>query len=629
VRLTLLIDDFRHGLRRLLRARSFTLPAMFTVACGVGLGVSILGLLRLQSARPLLLNSALSLEPIRDAGWESSWAGPLRTAAYVQGARLDAMLLVLAIVAGLAILIACLNLGSLAYARASARQHELAVQAALGASRRRLRSRLLSEGLWLAVAGGGLGLLLGIVGSNVMFSTWPHAAPSFEALAVEAWALTIGLGIPMAATILLPVLASGKLLRRPDVGPLVVAGARTTATRAQLVLRDGLAVTQLAASVALIIGAGLLIRGTLSNEGNSPVAFEVRDTLSVELDLAGAGYAESHARLTYYEGLLDRVGQLPSVEAETLSSPGLLLGFGPEILVTAECGNCSMSGIYMPMQPAVVRHHSVSPGFFGTASRGPVQGREFTADDRMGAPLVALVNPTFAREHFEGGQPIGKRVQVGGMRGAWYTVVGVVEDVGAGIADHAGSPMPAMYVSLFQEPPLSADLNVRANGALAALVPAVEGAVSAGASIARIGTVEERFEYHAAPFRWLGFIFGAAGLLTLILAAHGLFAVMRYNVIQRKRELGIRMALGARGWTVLGMIVRRGLVLVGLGGAVGIWAALPLIGLLKNLVPGISVLDPTLFGGVVLLLGLSALAGSALPAWAAAHLDPAISLQGQ
>jgi len=625
-----LAADLRYSLRRLLRARGFTPPAALALAFGIGLGLSLFGLVRLVSLRPPVLESVLGLDPVREAGWESSWDAPLRTAAQVQSGALGDMLFVLVVVAALGLAIALLGLAGLILARASRRRSELAIESALGASRARLRSRLLSEGLWLASLGCGLGLLLGVAGSVVLRSTWPHVVLPFAGF-VELWGLVVGLVAPAAATFLLPLIGSARLLRsfeRRSLG----AGARTTGEPGERLLRDALAVAQLAVSVALLIGAGLLMRSAFPMPRTADV--ETHDTLIVELELTGSEYGGAARRLAYFETLLERVGSMPGTEAESLSSPGAWLAVGPEALAIADCGHCGRGGVYLPLSPAFARHHAVSPSFFDAHGLDVVEGRGFTAADRLGAPRVAIVNRTFATEHFERGEPLGRGVQVGGLQGPWYTVVGVVEDVPGLTMGSARRTPPVLYLPLFQQPPRSVELSVRTAGDLhgytilagssvASAVSEVDGDVE----VVGVADVLSRLEHQIAPLRWLGLLFGLAGGLATLLAVHGLYSVMRYNVLLRRREIGIRLAVGAAPRAVVAMVLKRSLLLVALGGAFGLWGALPLIGWLKTLAPGVRVMDPLLFGGVALTLALAALAGGTLPARAAARLDPVVTLR--
>lgn len=628
MRRSLLSADFGYGLRRLVRARGFTLPAAGALALGTGLGLALFGLVRFASLRPLSLESVLGLDPVRDAGWESSWSAPLRSAAQIQSEGLGDMLFILVVIAGLGLVIALVGLIGLVLARASGRRRDLAIESALGASRSRLRSRLLSEGFWLALLGCGIGALLGLVGTVVLRSTWPHTVLPSGGSLVELWGLVVGLLGPAAATVLLPLVGSAKVLRSVSLGSLG-GGSRTAGEPGERLLRDSLAVVQLAVSVALLIGAGLLMRSAFPAPQSS-VAVETTDTLIVELELAGEEYSNAVRRLAYFDALLERVAGTPGMEAETLSSPGTWLAVGPAALVVAECGNCSRGNVYLPLSPAFVRHHAVSPGFFKAYGMELVGGRDFTADDRLGSTPVAIVNRRFATEHFEDGDPLGRRVQIGGLEGPYYTVVGVVEDVEGMTLGSAGRTPPALYLPLLQQLPRSVDLSVRLESDPLLAGAAITNAVSemdGPAEIVGVAGAESRLEHHIAPLRWLGLLFGVTGGLATLLAVHGLYSVMRYNVLLRRREIGIRLAVGAAPRAVVGMVLRRSLLLVALGGAFGLWGALPLIGWLKTLAPGVRVLDPLLFGGVALTLALAALAGGTLPARAAARLDPVVTLR--
>nr|NIN70583.1 hypothetical protein [Gemmatimonadota bacterium]NIO30443.1 hypothetical protein [Gemmatimonadota bacterium] len=545
-----------------MRARAFTLPAAGALALGTGLGLALFGLVRFASLRPLSLDSVLGLDPVRDAGWESSWTAPLRSAAQIQSEGLGDMLFVLVVVAGLGLVIALVGLIGLVLARASGRRSDLAIESALGASPSRLRSRLLSEGLWLALLGCGIGALLGLVGTVVLRSTWPHTVLPGRST-VEWWGLVVGLLVPACATFLLPLVGSAKLLRSVNLGSLAV-GTRTAGEPGERLLRDSLAVVQLAVSVALLIGAGLLMRSAFPVPQTSGVV-EARDTLIVELGLAAEEYGVAARRLDYFDALLERVGSMRGIEAESLSSPAAWLAVGPAALVVAECGNCSRGNVYLPLSPAFARHHAVSPGFFGAYGLELVGGRDFTAADRLGSMPVAIVNRTFATEHFERGDPLGRRVQTGGPHGPWYTVIGVVEDIKGMTLGSAGRTPPALYLSLLQQPPRACDLSVRVEGdplLAGAAVKDVLSEMDGPAETVGVASAESRLERHIAPLRWLGLLFGVTGGLATLLAVHGLYSVMRYNVLLRRREIGIRLAVGATPRAVLGMVLRRSFLLV-------------------------------------------------------------------
>jgi putative ABC transport system permease protein len=324
--------------------------------------------------------------------------------------------------------------------------------------------------------------------------------------------------------------------------------------------------------VALLIGAGLLMRSAFPMARTAGDA-ETGDTLIVELELTGSEYGGAARRLAYFETLLERIASIPGTEAESLSSPGTWLAVGPEALAIADCGHCGRGGVYLPLSPAFARHHAVSPGFFAAHGLDVVEGRGFTAADRLGAPRVAIVNRTFAIEHFERSEPLGRGVQVGGLQGPWYTVVGIVEDVPGLTMGSARRSPPVLYLPLFQQPPRSVDLSVRTAGDLHGDTILAGSSVTSAASeldgsveVVGVASARERLEHQSAPLRWLGLLFGVTGGLATLLAVHGLYSVMRYNVLLRRREIGIRLAVGAAPRAVVGMVLRRSLLLVALGG---------------------------------------------------------------
>ncbi len=623
-----IIDELANAIASLRGDARFSIPALVSLAVGIALTVSILGLLRLGSLQPLTLASRLGPEYVRDAGW-SSWTGPLWSAAQVQADAFGSILIVLAAVAGLGFVLSFFNVVILVLIRASTRESEMALRAAVGASRRRLLGHLLGEGLLLSVLGAFVGLIVGALGANLLRGTWPHLVEASGILAVDPRVLLVGLGLPVAAAVLFPLFAVAGVLRRSDLSDALKAGADGTGKRGELIMHDVFSVFQLAASVAFLIGAGLLIRTGLPILETSELGFDPANTLTLEIDLPQTGYASANQRAEAYRGVLRSVGAVPGVQAESLSTPGTWLALGSVGFVEARCGACSIGGIYVPLMPGFVRYNGVSPDFFKAMGVDVLEGREFTTGDSIGAPRVVLVNRTLAESHFERGQPLGKRIRLGDSADALYTVVGIVDDMrGRGI----GSPtrqVPAVYLSILQDPPRSVDLAVRIAGDVSAIGPAVRSAaIGSGQSLAvgETSTLSSYLEHQVAPVRWLGFLFGAAGAMALLLGIYGAYSVMAYRVSRRRKEIGIHRAMGATRRRVARAVLLQSLGLTAVGAVIGFWVALVLAGWLEMLVPGLSPFDPLVYGVVTFVLGLAALAGGVLPARTATRVHPAIAI---
>lgn len=627
----LLVTDGRQAWRTLRRAPGFALPAAFTIAMVVGIGVAVFSLIDVESLRPLAFSTPLRLEGVRDPGWSASWSGALRTPNALQSAALDSFLLVLAVTAVVAGAIAALTLVNLMLSRAGRRGLDQAVQSALGASPFRLIARLAAEGLWLGGIGVGLGLLIGFAAATALHLTWPQGAAPLRSL-TDVRFLGLAVLLPIASMIAVPLLSRLALGGRVAFPRLLRTGERVTDGPGAALLRDGFAVAQLAASLALLVGAGMLLRGPLGSDVDGGPAFGTPDTVIVKLDLSRSTFEDPAARIDYFENLLAAVRALPSVDDTALASSGTLVGLGSAGRVVSACGGCSRGGVFLPFLPGIVRYHAISPGFLSTLGVEVSSGREFDAGDRPGSAPVALVSESFAASHFAGGQAVGREVQLGGGTGPWHRVVGVVPEVRiAGLGSGRGD-LPAVYVPLLQESPLSVDLAVQTVTGPLERVPGVERLareMGAGVRVVASTTIDDELARRAAPLRWLGWSLGAAGAGSMLLALHGLASVMRYNVSRRRRELAVRMSVGAGPGSVVRLVLRRALLLGGAGTLLGLWAALPLVGWTRKLLPGTSPLDPALVILIAVALVSSVVLGGALPAWKAARVDPALNLRAE
>jgi predicted permease len=625
-----IILDFRVACGSLARDLGFTGPAVFSLSLGVGLLISIVGLLRLDSLDPLVLGSTVTPEYVRDAGWGGTWDGTIWSPAQIQAEHFERLLLVLAVVAAAGFAITCFTVVILALVRASTRTPEMALRTAVGATRRRLVSSLFAEGAILAFLGTLAGLVLGFVGLSVARNSWPHEV-LVSGFHIDPWMLALGLGAPLLIAVPFSLFAAAGVLRRSDLSGALTAVADAAARRGALILQDFLAVVQLAVSLALVVGAGLLIRNTLPGGGPAHAGSpDPRGIMTAQLDLPEAEYTDEWKRVTFYERLFDGLGKLPNAKAETLSTPGASLGVGSVTRVTAQCGRCYRGQAYVPLMPGYVQLHAVSPGFFENLGVHLLDGREFTRADRPGAPEVMIVNSTFAASHFEAGQPIGRKVQIGGVRDPWYTVVGVVDDVGGRAIGVPARAVPVAYVPIFQDPPLSADLTVQAGGEPEDLAAAAEQVIpGTKAIVSGASTMAARLAHQLAPTRWLGLLLGVVGGLTLIVAMHGAYSVMRYKVSRRRKEIGICRALGAKRGSIVRMIVLQSLALTCIGAALGLWGTLLLAGWLDIIVPGLRPFDIWIYGGSLLLLSAAALVGGSLPARQAARVHPAVAIRAE
>jgi predicted permease len=574
------------------------------------------------------LGSVLEPEYIRDAGWLADWHGPVWSAEQMHEVHYERLLEALATVASLGFVITCFTVVTLVLIRAATRTPELALRLAVGATRRRLLHGLLAEGILLAGLSGALGLTLGILGLHLARFSWPGAMASASG-GIGPWLAPIAMLTPLVTAVPFALVAAAGVLRRSDLSGALLAGADGTAGQGELILQDFLAVVQLAAAVALVIGAGLLVRNAMPTPGESRSAFAVGDVAMFQLDLREMEGNEIAALADFYESVLDDAAELNGQGSAALATPGAWLGIGSLVFVTVQCGRCYRGQVYVPVMPGYVRVHAVSPDFFANSGVRVLEGREFTADDRLGSPRVMLVNRNFAESHFEGGRPLGRQVQIGGVQDPWHTVVGIVEDLnGRGIGPPSRS-VPVAYVPILQEPSLAADLALFGSDNSEERTDAVTSAV-AGAGEAEVSAIFTGAAYvkrQAGPVRWLATAFAAAGALTLVLGVFGSYSVMRFKVSRCRREIGLRRALGARRSRIVRLVLLRSLGLAAVGGGLGALSGLLVAGWLDMIVPGLEAVDPAVYGVTIAMLVSAGLVGGSLAVGEATRIDPAVAIR--
>lgn len=618
--------DARHSARALRRARGFAAAAVLTMALGIGAAVPMLGLVEAGRGRPAPPALPAPLEPAE--GGRLAWGAAART---VEGIRHDGVELLLAVLLGLAaavLALACANLAILLLSRAAARRHEMAVRAALGAGRGAIARQLLAEGALLAAVGGAAGVALGLAGAVLLPATWPAGLARFADGAAAARVAVMVAG-GMAAAVLLFGLAPALGAAGRGPGALLAAGARATGDRAEGRLRGALMVLGVGLSVVLLTATGLLVRGSAPSLAGGEGEIDVRDTVTLRVDLAAADPA---ARAALLGTVLERAAAVPGARSATASTEGAWTGLGTEDVVRSFCpAECWLYYVPIPMFDRVARHHAVSPGFFRAHGIPVLRGRELAAaDGPQGAP-VAVVNRTFGQRLFPNGEPLGKRIRVGGPGGRWYTVVGVVPDLRPrGPGSDGEPPVPALYLSALQHPPRSVALAVRGPGDPGPLAGAVQAAVRAaapGSRISGVGTMAAELSRFAAPMRWFGALFGVLAAAATLLAVMGVYGVMSYNVARRTREVGVRMALGARVADVTRLVVGAGMRLTAIGAVVGLWGALSVGRLLEVRFRGVDSLDLPVYAAVAALLTAVSLAGSWAPARRATRVDPVVALR--
>ena len=542
----------------------------------------------------------LALNAVPDPGLDMAFGAGARMPAELQQDGLHQLYLLLTTVSALAVCVALLNVTLLAIGKAAALTQSVTVRAALGASPWAVVREHGSRMVRLLATAAAAGTTLGLLGAVVLRSTWPGPGRTdrlwLEAAPGLAVAL-VGMGV-LGALSAIPLAGAA---RRTDLRSRLGGGARVM-ERDPAGLRWMLPVTQLAMSLALLLASGFLISSATGTSATGALAGGRGMIAHMDMGSVPAPDRAKRVRaLTATAG----TGRRASVAV----SPGALFGLGIEARAMAECGRCYEGGLYVPLKGAVVRHHVVSPDTFRTLGIAVVSGREFTTDDDSAATPVALVNRAFARRSFENADPLGRSVRIGTGLQSWFEVVGVVDgDVLAPAV--GGTDQPAVFLSMLQHPPGRMDVFV-----LDADEPTGPGH----------GEEEALSAYvlrHVAPFRWIAVVLLGLGGVALALSAVGLRAVMTLLVTRRRREIALRMAVGASRGAVVRLVGGACLRVLLIGAAAGLWLTTFLIPRLQGLASDATELDAAVVATLVAVLILVGLSGSLEVVRRAARQEP-------
>jgi predicted permease len=526
-------------------------------------------------------------------------------------------LVVLMTVVGLLLLIACANVANLLLARSAARQREIAVRLAIGASRARIVRQLMTEGLLLSLFGAAAGVLLAWAGSRLLVDLLASGQPGLSLDVTPDWTVLAFTGLTACATGILFGIAPA--FRGTAAGP---AGAlREKFATARSRLAPLLVTLQVTVSLLLLIAGGLFVR-TLWNLHRVDAGFRGNGVLLVNADGGREGYRGASAA-AFYEGLLQQVERLPGVQSASYSLITPLAGGGISHNIAVN-GQAESHEIYF---------NSISHGYFKTMGTAVVLGREFTARDTAASGRVAVVNQAFARRYLAAGNPIGQRLTVSFQPQAQeFVVVGVVADAIYETLRQAAPP--TVYCPVLQregtapggfgvvmEAHVAGSLAQAAEELRSSLQPKLPG------SPVEVHALTEQVERALVRERLMATLGAGFGIVSLILAAVGLYGLMTYTVARRTKEIGIRLALGAMRLEVLCMVMRQVLVLSGIGVAIGIPVALGTARLVSSMLFGVKETDAWTIGAATVTLTAAGLVAGLVPARRASRVDPMVALR--
>jgi len=535
------------------------------------------------------------------------------------------MLLLLFGAVGFVLLIACANVANLLLASAASRQKEMAIRTALGASRLRVMRQLLTENMMLALAGGAIGLLLALWGVALLTKLLPGDFPRLGEIKLD-WRV---LGFTLLVSVLTGILfglAPALHLSNTDVQEsLKESGRGASSSRRHNRLRSILIVGEIALSVVLLVGAGLLFRSFLQLQAVN-TGFTSQQLLTVRLSPAGSNYRGDADYIAFYNKVLQRISAIPGVESVGAINT-LPLDKGPTAGFRIE-GRPPLTPDKWPGG----NYRTVSTDYFRTMNIPIVQGRAFNEHDTETAPLVMIVNKALARRDFPNEDPVGKRINLGNKdskgQPVWWEIVGIAANVRS--LELREEATPEFYLSALQDSFTNMFAVVRTSvepTGVAGSIRRAAAEVDKSAAVSDVRTMENIVSEAVTQPRLNLFLLGLFSGIALLLSAAGIYGVTAYGVTQRTHEFGIRIALGAQVGDVLRMILKQGMLLISVGTAIGLLASFALTRLLRTLLFGVSVTDPLTFVAITLLLTLVALLACYIPARRATKVDPLVALR--
>ena len=557
-------------------------------------------------------------------GW-SATADPLSDEFIPDDVRLVLLTMMGAVT--IVLLIACANVANLMLARASGRQREFCVRAALGAGRARLVKQLLTECVILGLAAAPLGLAIAYLGIWLLDNAVPPGmVPYYIHWEISARGIAYTVAVSALTGLvfgLAPALQAGRL----NLQEALRDGARGSGQSGRRArMRNGLVVLEVAMALVLLVGASLFVRSYLNLQHANP-GFNPAPLLTLRVYMAGQPYASEDQRVQRVDDIVRRIESLPQVEAAFASNfiPLSSGGGGGGVVIDGKA--------VAPGEEPFIFLAGTTPHLQKTMGMPLLKGRDFTDAEGMSRTAVAVINDTMAKKLWPDADPIGRRFRLAqGDLVDWFTVIGVAPDIWRNNMNDDAPPLPGAFVPYPYAPTQNTGFTIRASGDPAALTASIRSEIrssDAALAIFAIRTMEEVRTTGFWQYRLFGYMFGIFGAAALFLAAVGVYGVLSFSVSQRTQEIGVRIALGAKGSDVLGLVVRQGLTLAAVGVVIGLVGAFGVTRVIQSLLYNVTATDPISFAGVALFLALIAAVASYLPARRATNVDPIVALRNE
>lgn len=551
-----------------------------------------------------------------NSGWGAKLT-PLRE--QIVGDARPSLLILLGAV-GLVLLIACANVANLLIARAAGRQKEIAIRMAIGASRGRMIQQLLTESLVLAVISSLLGLLLAFLGIGLLKPLIPSSYVYVQDVGVNGKVLGFTLLVSVLTAVIFGLLPALQATKPDIIGWIKEGSGKTSGGVQRRLMRKLLVVSEVALALVLLIGASLLIKSFMRLQQVDP-GFRPDNILTMSVTIPAAKYPDSERQRGFFRQVLQQIQAMPGVKSAA-GVTRLPLGNPEQVRAFLIEGRPPLAS----GEQQTASYNAVSPDYFNAMSIPIAKGRAFTERDAENAPLVAVINQTMARRYFPGEEPLGKHLIL--KKGSSSEIVGVVGDVKGQGLDAA--PKPGIYVPYLQAPSPSMTLVVRSVADPLSLTNSVRGAVrnvDSDQPVDNVSTMEEVVRKSTSQQRLNMLLLTIFAAVAVTLASVGVYSVMAHSVRQRKHELGIRVALGARPGHILSMVVGEGMTLTLIGVGIGLVAAFFLTRLISSLLYDVNAVDPLLYLGATLLLAVVAIVACYVPARRATRIDPMLALR--